>query len=339
MKARGGYAVVVVAVAAVLTAACSSTTTKTATNVGGQTYNVAWFSTRSDSYLAAGLAAGTEEAKKFNIKITLFDSHLDPNQEYSQVQDAITLNRFQGFIIFPANGPALVPLVEQAVKRGIKVVGYSEPLGVDQYSAAVQVPGVSAEIDTSPATRGKWMGEQMIQACAGLDPCKIAYLAGVAALATEQGVKAGYEAAIKQHPNIREVAYLDGTQFTAAGGQKVAGDLLAAHSDVNVIASAGDAPTGVILALKAAGKSFGPGKDQVRVLAAGSPCTTINSINQGQIYSTQPNAPDEEGRFAVDALATALHGSKRAQAIDPVVAGNLPPVISQANARKFHCEY
>jgi len=327
---------VLVLVAAVLVTAPVAAATNAAPK---KPYNVAWFSTKSNAFLSAELAAVLKEAKKLKINITVFDSGFDANKQYSQIQDAITLNRFDGFIIVPLNGPALVPLIQQALKKKIKIVGSNTPLGPDPFNAGIQIKGVSGQISTSQVERGWWMAKQMAQACTGIDPCNVAYMAGVAALPLELGVRAGFEAMIKRYPNIHEVAYLDGTGFTTAGGQKVAADLLVAHPDINVIASEAQGALGAVLAVQAAGKSVGAGDNQIRVLGIGSACNVIAAIKSGQLYSTQPDAAFPQGKYSVDVMAAALGGVKRTQVIDPILAAKIPTVITKANASQYRCTY
>jgi ABC-type sugar transport system substrate-binding protein len=305
-----------------------------------KTYNVAWFSTRSNRFLTAELSAVQKQAKKDHIKITVFDSGFDANKQFSQVQDAITLKKFDGFMIIPLNGAALVPVVQQALKQKIKVIGVNSPLGPNPNAAGVQIKGVMAQIWTSTVNRGKWMTQQMVQACAGIDPCNVAYLAGIAALPIEQTIKNTFEPAIKKYPNIHEVAYLDGTGFTTAGGQKVAQDLIAAHPEVNVIAAQDQAALGVELALKAAGKSYGTGKDQIRILGIGTACNTLQAIRQGRLYNTQPDAAFEEGRFSVSAMSSVLQGKlKKPVAFDPIIKAKIPVIFTKANVGQRKCQY
>jgi ribose transport system substrate-binding protein len=311
-----------------------------AMSAGSKTYNVAWFSTRSNRFLTAELSAVQSEAKKNNIKITVFDSGFDPNKQFSQIQDAITLKKFDGFLIVPLNGPALVPVVKQALKAGIKVVGENSPLGPDPNAPGVQIPGVSAQIWTSTVHRGKWMTQQMVMACKDINPCNVAYLAGIAALPIEQTIKSTFEPAIKNYPNIHEVAYLDGTGFATQGGQKVAQDLITAHPEVNVIAAQDQAALGVELALKAAGKSYGTGKNQIRILGIGTACNTLQAIREGRMFNTQTDAAFEEGRYNVDAMALALQGKlKKPLAFDPIVKAKIPAIFTKENVSKRKCQY
>jgi ribose transport system substrate-binding protein len=316
------------------------TTSATGASAQQKTWQVAWFSTKSNRFLAAELKAVQSRAKRYNIKITVFDSGFDPNKQFSQVQDAITGKKYDGFLILPLNGPALVPLVQQALKAGIKVVGENQPLGPNPDARGVQIRGVSAQIWTSTVNRGKWMTQQIVQACAGINPCKVAYIAGLAALPIERTIKKTMEAGLSDRSNIDLVAYLDGAGYAIEGGQKVAQDLLTTHSDVNVIAAQDQSALGVELALKAAGKSYGTARNQVRILGIGTACNSLTALKAGRLYSLQTDAAFEEGRFSVDAMAQALRGKlKKPVAFDPILKAGLPPIYTRATATKRKCQY
>ncbi len=338
MTARLRFAVMLVVLGLLVGLAASTA----AMSAPSKSYNVAWFSTLSNRFLSAELSAVKKEAKKFNIKITVFDSGFDANKQFSNIQDAMTLKKFQGFIIIPLNGGALVPLVQQAIKQKIKVLGINSPLGPDPNATGVQIKGVLAQIWTSTVNRGKWMTGQIVNACSGINPCNFAYLAGVAALPIEQTIKNTFEPALKRYPNIHEVAYLDGTLFSTAGGQKVAQDLLTAHPEVNVIAAQDQAALGVELALKAAGKSYGTAKNQIRILGIGSACNTLEAIAQGRLFNTQPDAAFEEGKYSVDAMAAALLGTLKATKpaeFDPILKAKIPVILTKNNVAKRKCQY
>jgi ribose transport system substrate-binding protein len=330
------------AIVAALGSAAALTVATAASGAGAQnkTWQVAWFSTKSNRFLTAELKAVQSQAKKHNIKISVFDSGFDPNKQFSQIQDAITLKKFDGFLILPLNGPALVPLVKQALDAGIKVVGENQPLGPNPDAPGVQIAGVSGQIWTSTVNRGKWMTQQIVQACKGINPCKVAYLAGLAALPIERTIKKTMESGLRKYPSIDLVAYLDGTGFSTEGGQKVAQDLLTAQSDINVIAAQDQAALGVELALKAAGKSYGTGLDQVRILGIGTACNSLQALKAGRLFSLQTDAAFEEGRFSVDVMAQALQGKlKKPVAFDPILKAGLPPIYTKANAAKRKCQY
>jgi ribose transport system substrate-binding protein len=320
----------------------SSSTSATATNGQAATkpLQIAWFSTKANAFLAAELKAVQAAAKNRGAKITVFDSGFDPNKQFSQVQDAITSKKFDGFIILPVNGAALVPVVRQALAARIKVVGANAALGPNPNAAGVQLKGVSAQIWTSTVTRGKLMASQMIAACRGINPCKVAYHAGVAALPIEQTIKQVFEPLVKKQSNIDYVGYFDGNGYTVDGGQKVAADILTANPDINVIASGDQAALGSALAVRAAGKTPGPGAGQVRILGIGTAGVVLEAIRDGRIFNTQADAAAAEGRFSLQAIVDAVRGRlKRPVAFDPIIRSGKPQIVSRANVGKVKAEY
>jgi ribose transport system substrate-binding protein len=329
----------IVALAFVFGVAVASGATAKA-NAKAQPYRIAYFSTKSNLFLAAEYAETQKQAKKANVQLTLYDSDLNSTTQYSQIQNAITLGKYNGFMIDPVNGPTLVPLVQQALKAHIKVVAFNSPLGPDPNAVGVQIPGVSAQVWTPTTHRGVWMADQMVRACKGIDPCKVAYLAGIAAIPLEQTIKTIFEAAIAKHSNIQLVAYLDGTDFSRQGGQTVGQNLISAHPDVNVIASGDEALLGVETALQAAGKSYGDAPNQIRLVGIGSGIPVLNEIAAGHVYSTQPDAPDEEGDVAFSAMLQALEGKLKTPLVaDPITAMHVPAIITEANVSKIKREH
>lgn len=321
-------------------ASASQSTGSTGSDASGKPVQVAWFATRANAFYAAELKAVQAEAKKRGAKITVFDSTFDPNKQFSQIQDAITSKKYQGFIIIPVNAVALVPIVKKALAAGIKVVGANAALGPNPDAAGVQIKGVSGQIWTPTAARGKWMGQQMVAACRGIDPCKVAYHAGIAALPIERTVKKFFEASIKTRSNIDYVGYFDGNKYTVDGGQKVAGDIIASHSDIDVIASGDQAALGAALAVRTAGKTPGDGAGEVRLLGIGSAGVVLTAIKDGTLFNSQSDAPGAEGRFSLQVVLDAIAGKlKRPVAFDPITRSGKPPIINSTNVASVKAEY
>jgi ribose transport system substrate-binding protein len=301
---------------------------------------IAWFGTRANAFLAAELKALQSEAEKLGAEVTVFDSGVDPNKQFSQIQDAITSGKFDGFIVIPWNGAALVPVIEEALAAGIKVVGANAALGPDPNAVGVQIDGVSGQIWTPTVTRGELMGEQMIEACAGIDPCQVAYHAGVAALPIEKTVREGFEKAIEAEPTIDYVGYFDGNGYTVEGGQKVAQDILAANPDIDVIASGDQAALGSALAVRAAGKEPGDGPDEVRILGIGAAGTVLDAVEKGDLFSTQADAPAAEGVISLRAIVDAVKGDlQEPMEVDPIAESGKPWIITKANVSEVEADY
>jgi ribose transport system substrate-binding protein len=326
--------------AAAASQASSTSTSARQAQAATKPLRIAWFSTKGNAFLAAELKAVQAAARQRGARVTVFDPGFDPNKQFSQVQDAMTSKRFDGFIILPLNGPALVPVVRQALAAGIKVVGANAALGPNPNAPGVQLRGVSAQIWTSTVTRGKLMAQQIIAACRGVDPCEVAYHAGVAALPIEKTIKGVFEPLIKKQPNIEYVGYFDGNKYTIDGGQKVAQDIITANPDIDVIASGDQAALGSALAVRAAGKTPGAGSGQVRILGIGTAGVVLDAIRDGRLFSTQADAPIAEGRFSLQAVVDAIRGRvKRPVAFDPIIRSGKPQIVTRANIGKVKREY
>lgn len=333
-------AFVAVAAAGASRAAGDGVARTTGSTAADKTVQVAWFGTRANAFYAAELKAVQAEARKRGAKVTVFDSTFDPNKQFSQIQDAITSKKYQGFIVVPVNAVALIPVVKKALAAGIKVVGANGALGANPDAVGVQIKGVSGQVWTPTVTRGKWMGQQMIAACRGIDPCKVAYHAGIAALPIERTVKKSFEAAIKTQPNIDYVGYFDGNKYTVDGGQKVAGDIIAANPDINVIASGDQAALGAALAVRAAGKTPGSGAGEVRLLGIGSAGVVLKAITDGTLFNSQSDAAGAEGRYSLQVVLDAIAAKlKRPAAFDPITRSGKPPIINSGNVSTVKAEY
>ena len=122
----------------------ASSAATSSSSASGKTYNVAYLSYAvANDYDKGMLANAQAEAAKSGIKITVFDAANSSNTQYSQLQTAISSGKYQGIITQPIVGTALVPLVQQAIAAGIKVVNMDQILGGNLRTAAPQVQGLS----------------------------------------------------------------------------------------------------------------------------------------------------------------------------------------------------
>src|SRR5215469_16579238 len=131
--------------------ATSATSSSSSSSASGKTYNVAYMSYAVANDYDKGMLANAEAvAAKNNIKITVFDAANSSNTQYSQLQTVISSGKYQGIITQPIVGTALVPLVQQAIAAGIKVVNMDQILGSNLRTADPQVQGLSGNAVFNP---------------------------------------------------------------------------------------------------------------------------------------------------------------------------------------------
>ncbi len=300
------------------------------------------FIPQGNSYAKAMTDAAEQWAADNDAKVSVFDSGIDPQRQYAQIQDVIAQHSLDGMIFFPLNGPALAPLVKEADEAGIASVALYAPLSGDLESLDPKVPGLDGLVWTPPAQRGRWLAQQMAQACEGLDPCRVAYLSSSAGVSTEEALLDAYRAELEQYPNVETVAVLDRTGFTRNSGVKATQDLLSAHPDVNVIAS-GDQPLlGAEVALKQAGKTIGTGPGDVRIVGLGGTTDGVQRVKDGAWVSTQLAVPRGEMLAGLEILDEAMRGELKApRGVDAVAESKYPPILTKPELARtsYEAEY
>src|SRR5687768_14461282 len=109
----------------------------------------------ANSYDAPMLAAAKAAATAGNANLTVFDGNLDPARQTQQLQDAIASGKYDGIVLQPVYGPALVPGAEEAIAAGIAIGNIDQILGSDNTTAESQVEGQLVNVVFVPSELGR----------------------------------------------------------------------------------------------------------------------------------------------------------------------------------------
>jgi ribose transport system substrate-binding protein len=283
----------------------------------------------ANSYDAPMLAAAQASAAAGNAKLTVFDGNLDPATQVKQLQDAIASGKYDGIVVQPVYGPALITGVEEAIAAGIAVGNIDQILGTDNTTAESQIDGLMANVVFVPSELGRKIGELVVEACADSDPCNVGYIYSVKVAALDTTLREAFDEAISVNPAISVVA--EGESFyTTALGLKASQDMLLAHSDLTVITGADQAITGAVQAVADAGLQA-----QVRLVGYGGGAIAFQGIASGERYGTVMQAPATEGRVGIQQLIEAIRTGVAAAGVD--VLADLPDggVVTKDNVETF----
>ncbi len=333
--------------AALALAACSSSggsssssssgsAASTASSSSGKTYNVAYMSYAVANDYDKGMLANAEAvAAKNNIKITVFDAANSSNTQYSQLQTVIASGKYQGIITQPIVGTALVPLVQQAIAAGIKVVNMDQILGSNLRTADPQVQGLSGNAVFVPYATAVTSGKLAAKACESLNanPCDIGFLYDVKASQLDIAEYAGFLVGLKDDPNAK-VTNTGQTNFTQAGGLSASQDMLTANPNLDVIWGSDQGAEGAASAVAQAGK-----QGKVLIIGAGGGSIAIADVKSGVLYGELFNAPATEGTVAMQMMAKALTTGQSSGGVN--VAATFPNAgaITKANVDQFKAQY
>ena len=316
--------------------ASSGSTSSSSSSASGKTYNVAYLSYAVANDYDKGMLANAEAVAAQNgIKITVFDAANSSNTQYSQLQTAISSGKYQGIITQPIVGTALVPLVQQAIAAGIKVVNMDQILGSNLRTAAPQVTGLSGNAVFNPYNGGVTDGKLSAEACEALkaNPCDVGFLYDVKASNLDGAVHAGFLVGLATDPNAK-ITNTGQTNFTQAQALTATQDMLTANPNLDVIWGSDQGAEGAASAVAQAGK-----QGKVDIIGAGGGSIAIADVKSGVLYGELFNAPATEGTVAMQMMAKALTTGQSSGGVD--VAATFPNggAITKANVDQFKAQY
>lgn len=289
----------------------------------------------ANSYDAPMLAAAQAAAANLNGELTVFDANNSPDAQYAQLQDALASGQFDGIIVQPIFGAALIPLIEEGIADGAQIAVLDQILGTDLTTSEKQVDGLAANVVFVQSEIGRKQGLLTVQACEELelDPCNVGFLYNIKVSSLDTAIRTAFDEVIADHPQIEVVA--EGEAFyTVALGMSATQDMLTARPDINVLVGADQGITGAITAIDDAGKA-----GEVTLIGYGGAAVAYNRIRDGQQYATVAQRPATEGQYVVEDLIRAIRTGQPSPARDPV--DELPDegIVTQENVDDFVAEW
>jgi ribose transport system substrate-binding protein len=297
----------------------ASSTGATTTATSGCSYNhkvksVAFFGFAASNSFAQATWKGVQQAAKAcGATAKFFDPNFVATTQVNQMEDAITTGQYQVFVVQANDGLAVVPAVERAIRQGITVVGEFTQIGSRYDTIQPQVPGLIF-VGEGSVQNGHALGQLGVEACKGVNPCKVAYLQGFKTLPLDNARTAAVLQTLKTSPNVQLVATLQGG-YTQSTGLAAAQDVLSAHPDVNVIIGSSQAIEGAQLALKRAGKL-----GKIKLIGNGGSCQAIQGVKAGTWFASYIVAESSDGALATKFGIQAANGIKvpHAYSIDQI---------------------
>jgi ribose transport system substrate-binding protein len=306
--------------------------TATQAQCGTKSIKIAIMQPAGNSYgeaIAKGIKAYLAPCK--NVSTTDFDTGFDSQKQFSTFQNITAQGSYHGILFLPLDGVGVVPAVEDAIKSGIQVVNFNNPLGLDFTTARVHIPGQAGTVIEPQYQRGVWLAQLSAQACTGIKKCKVGFLAGVVGLTAEAAIKKGFEKELKKHPNMTLTTYNGGGQYLPDPSRTVAQNMLQAHRDLNVIAASGDQMIrGVQQAVEDAGL-----EKQVHLIGMGGSKIALDAIKAGKWYGTVITQPLDQGRLSARIVLDHIRNPKlKPQGVNPFTYTHRSPLLTKQSLAK-----
>jgi ribose transport system substrate-binding protein len=245
-----------VVTAVLTTAACSSSggahsagTAGTGAGTGAgsaapKSLHVAFFGfSKANSFANATWKGVQSAAAAAGATATFFDGNFDANTQVSQIQNATVTHKYNVFVVQANDGVAVLPAVRQALAAGITVVAEYTPIGTRNDTADPQVPGLISIVEV-PTDIGTGLGQLTVQACTGINPCKVAWLVGNPTYPPDTTRLNSALDAMKSATNIDVISKTIVGGYSQATGRTAGQDVFTAHKDVNVLIGSSQAIEG-----------------------------------------------------------------------------------------------
>jgi ribose transport system substrate-binding protein len=259
----------------------------------------------SNLYIA-GIRDGAEaQAKKSNAEILVKGTNDAAGQTNAML--AYVGAKVDAIIVDAIDGHAIVPAITAANKANIPVI-------------AVQSNVYGGKTATFIAGRedhaGVAMGNDAVNWCKNINPCKIGIVEGI--LADQSGAEENkaFRATVAKHSNIKIVGAAE-TQYDPAKALNVATNLLTANPDLNYIYAWWD-PGGAasVKAIQAKGKL-----GKIGVASQNGDCIELGLVIKGSASVTAAFFPSIIGGGGVTNAIAAIQGKTLPKYIEAPVLG------------------
>ena len=300
-----------------------------------ESFEVAYLSASSaNTWLLSSYNEMKVVAEANGVTITEFDAQFDPAAQTTQLQDVIASGQYDGVIVTAINGPGLIPDIEAALDAGLQVVVLNQVVGTDLTTSEPQVDGVAASVLAAPQINGERYGRLTIQACEGIDPCRVVFLFGIKGIPLDDALRSGFDAVIGEVPSIEVVAEGEGQYLGPDGGINAIQDILIAQPEFDVVVGADQSIQGVEIVLADEGLL-----GAVKLIGLGGSEPAIAGVAGGTWFGTVYGAPADEGRIAMEAMVAALTDGTITGGVDPLVSLTDDGLVTAANASQFTAQW
>lgn len=313
IAARMSIAALSCALAAGSMLASSAGPASAAANPTGLVGYMSW-NTGVDPFATSLARATLAAAKKLGINLDYVNANGDQSKQISAIQTFMDRGA-KAIIVFPENETSIVPILNEAAAKGIKIIDMNEALAKNAK--------LFTYVGDNDYTYGELEAKLLVQALHGKGTFALGE--GLIGSAAEINRTAGIEHVLKGYPNIHMVAE-ESDGFTAPKALALAQDWLTKYSS-KLDAIVYEGPEGYV-----GGKwAVAHGHKGVKIILGDYPTYVRPGIEQGYVYGTVDQSPPLEAQDSMKVAYDILTGQ---EAKVPRPAWYIPlPLVTSANVK------
>lgn len=315
----------IAALSVIALAACSGTadpaTSGSATGDGGngETIKLGIALPAGNQLFWTGWIKGAEaEAEKLGVELTITDAKNDAQTMNDQVNTMI-VSGIQGLAVASVDPTANQPTVQAANDAGIIMITSNRTLEMEYGGVGGANPIVHTGFNDYQM--GGFQGDLLIQACEGIDPCRVALQVGTLGATPQVNRSAGLKDKIADQANI-QIVMEETNDFDPVKAADVTQTMLQKDSNLNFILAQTDPE-----ALAAATVLKEQGLDtKIGVIGIGGSLEGTEAVASGKMFGTVKVSGNDDGATSVRTLAALVRGEE----IPVDDSGDRPTVIVEA---------
>jgi ABC-type sugar transport system substrate-binding protein len=304
-------------------------------------YRIAWVKEDAslESYTQKETKGGLDVAKSFGASVKVYDAKFNANQQFRDLQDAITAykaGQYDAILVTPVAGSVVCNQVKQAIAQHIPIEIENISVCGDKgyHPGAIGYVGMQQQIAEDE--------DYKVAFASCKSPCNALVITGPTGFDLTLRDNIAIKKMRAKYPNVHIVSIQPGA-FTPTAWYQIARQQLTAHPDINMISTNwDDSVVGVIRAVKQAGKT--PGKD-VTIFSVGGDSLGVSLVKSGDLAATDIVSPYHDGYYAMQQVFRYLITGKRS--VGSLWPGDAPfitetvgsRVLTKTNVGKWKPEY
>lgn len=295
---------------------------------GGDERRIAFFSSGSNTtYEQVAFEQAKETAEQLGVELDVFDAGYDALEQLGQIENAITANKYDGFVVQANDGDQLCKIITQnAAEKKIAISAINIELCGEHDMAAENTL-------TFIGGQGAGVYQEIIQDIFKDNPDggKIAAIGGPATGANYLNLETALEIEMEKNPNW-ELVGIHATDYTANQANQLTQNILQANEDLDVILSNYSGMTVGVVKGKNAMK-----RDNLKIYDFGGDKWAFDAVKSGDIEQTAIMLPRREIELGIETLNNHFNGEEVEEFYDLTKEDTLPgtPFVNKDNIEEF----
>ncbi|CAN5886335.1 D-ribose ABC transporter substrate-binding protein [soil metagenome] len=284
---------------------------------GNRRKTIAFVPKAMDSEFWLSMRAGAQQAIEGRDDVVLSvlapDREINVDQQVSILEDQIQRGA-RALVVAPAGSAQVMPVLEQAIGRGIPVV---------LVDSDAPLPGKSAYAGTDNRAGGTLAGRHVIET---VGTGKIAIITGVPGNQSQDDRAAGFLETIARVPGLQVVARQPANSERSLG-LTVMENILTAHPDIKAVFATNDQMAlGAVEAIMARSPKAG-----IVVVGFDATAEAVQAIIEGRMSASVAQRPFEMGRRSIEAALALIDG----RTVEPRIDTGTE-LVTAANAQGYN---